>query len=120
MRRSMESSHKRAVCFGYNETKDSLVVFHGDVTTILSTTAGALMHGGHWLMMWSVMREVRDLSSCESECHGKESGAVRESLMNYICRKDREQTESTCSSLRRSGKSYGTTTGCEKTFVMSW
>ena len=45
------------------------------------------MHGGHWLVMWSVMREVRDLSSCESEFHGKESGAVRESLMNYICRK---------------------------------
>ena len=35
--------------------------------------------------------------------------------MNYICRKDREQTEKTFSSLRRSGKSYGTTTGCEKT-----
>ena len=27
-------------CVGYNETKDSLVVLHGDVTTILSTTAG--------------------------------------------------------------------------------
>ena len=39
------------------------------------------------------MREVRDLSLCESEFHGKESGAVRESLMNYICRKDREQTK---------------------------
>ena len=51
------------------------------------------MHGGHWLVMWSVMREVRDVSSCESECHGKESGAVRESLMNYICRKGREQTK---------------------------
>ena len=80
-------------CVGYNETKVSLVVFHGDVTTILSTTAGALMHGGHWLVMRSVMREVRDLSSCESEFHGKESGAVRESLMIYICRKDGEKTE---------------------------
>ena len=66
---------------GFNETRDSLVVFHGDVTTILLTTAGALMHGVHWLVTWSVMREVRDLSSCESECHGKESGAMRESLM---------------------------------------
>ena len=36
-------------------------------------------------MMWSVMREVRDLSSCESEFHGKKSGAG-------LCRKDREQT----------------------------
>ena len=69
-------------CVVYNETKDSLVVFHGDVTTILSTTAGALMHGGHWLVMWSVMWKVRDLSSCESESHGQESGAVRESMMN--------------------------------------
>ena len=73
---------KSVPCVGYNETKDSLVVFHGDVTTILSTTAGALMHGGHWPVMWSVMLEVRDLSSLESEFHGKESGAVRESLMN--------------------------------------
>ena len=80
-------------CVGYNDIKDSLVVFHGDVTRILSTTAGALMHGSHWLVMRSVMREVRDLSSCESECHGKESGAARESLRNYICRKDREQTK---------------------------
>ena len=80
-------------CEEYHETKDSLVVFHGNVTTILSTTAGALMHGDHWVMMWSVIREVRDLSSCESDCHGKESGAMRESLMNYICRKDGEKTE---------------------------
>ena len=50
-------------CVAYNETKDSLVVFHGDVPTILSTTAGALMNGGHWVVMWSVMREVTDLSS---------------------------------------------------------
>ena len=70
----------------HNETKDSLVVFHGDVTTILSTTAGASMHGGHWLVMWSVMREVTDLSSCETEFHGKKSGAG-------LCRKDREQTK---------------------------
>ena len=46
-------------------------------------------------MMWSVMREVRDLSSCVSQCHGEGSGAVKESLMNYICRKGKEQTE-TC------------------------
>ena len=44
-------------------------------------------------MMWSVMREVRDLPSCESEFHGKESGAVRESLMHYIWRKDKEQAK---------------------------
>ena len=80
-------------CVGYNETKDSMVVLHRDVTTKLSTTAGALMHGGHWLVTRSVMREVRDLSSCVSGCYGKESGAVKESLMNYIYRKDREQTE---------------------------
>ena len=38
-------------CVGYNEVKDSLVVFHGEVTTILSTTVGALTHGGHWVVM---------------------------------------------------------------------
>ena len=69
-------------CVAYNETKDSLVL-HGDVTTKLSTTVGALMRGGHWF---------RDLPSCVSECHG-ESGAVKESLTNYIYHKDREQTE---------------------------
>ena len=51
------------------------------------------MHGGHLLVMWSVMREVRDLSSCVPECNGEESGAMKESLMNYISHKDREQTE---------------------------
>ena len=58
-------------CAGYNETKDSLVLFHGEVTTTMSTTAGALVLGGHWLVMRSVIREVRDLSSCECEFHGK-------------------------------------------------
>ena len=73
------------------------------------------MHGGHWLVMWSVMREVRDLSSCVSECHGEESGAVKESLMNHNCRKDKSADGNTCNSLRRSDKSCDTTTGCEKT-----
>ena len=82
-------------CIGYNETKDSLVVFPGDVTIILSTTVGPLMHGGHWRVMWSLMWEVRDLSSCVSECHGEKSGAVKESLMNYSCRTGKDQTE-TC------------------------
>ena len=50
VRRSVESSHERS-CVGYNEVKDSLVVFHGEVTTILSTTAGALTHGGPWVVM---------------------------------------------------------------------
>ena len=90
---------KSVPCVGYNETKDSLVVFHGDVTTKLST-AGGLMHGGHWLVMWSVMREVRDLSSCVSECHRKDPGAMRESLMNCICRKDNEEME-TCGQVVR-------------------
>ena len=97
---------KSVPCVGYNETKDSLVVFHGDVTTKLSTTAGALMHGGHWLVMWSVMREVRDLSSCVSECNRKEPGAMMESLMNYICRKDKEQME-TCAVASRTIQRLG-------------
>ena len=102
---------------GFNETRDSLVVFHGDVTTILLTTAGALMHGVHWLVTWSVMREVRDLSSCESECHGKESGAMRESLMNYISRKDQEQRE-TCAVASRMVQRLGTRKHCH--VVVKW
>ena len=35
----------------------------GDVTTRLSTTAGALMHGARWLEGWSVTQKVRALSS---------------------------------------------------------
>ena len=30
----------------------------GDVTTRLSTTAGALLHEDHWLERWSVMEKV--------------------------------------------------------------
>ena len=37
----------------------------GDVTTRLSTTAGALMHGAHWLEGWSVTQKVGALSSGE-------------------------------------------------------
>ena len=99
-------------CVGYNETKDSLVVF-----TILSTTAGALMHEGHWLVMWSVMREVRDLSSCVSECLGKESRAMRESLMSYICRKDKEQME-TCAVANCMVQRLGTRKHCH--VVVKW
>ena len=75
MRRSMENYHERAV-YWYNETKDSLVVFHGDVTTIYCQP-GASMHGGHW----------------------------------------GEQTKTLAVRYDASGKSYGTTTGCEKTFT---
>ena len=37
----------------------------GDVPTRLSTTAGALMHGAHWLEGWSVSQKVRALSRAE-------------------------------------------------------
>ena len=80
-------------CVGYNETEHSLVVFHGATTTRLSTIAGALMCGDHWLEEWSVTRKVRALSSGESESHREEPRAVREPLMRYICSKDREQTK---------------------------
>ena len=43
----------------------------GDVTKPLSTTtAGALMHGDHWIEQRSVMRKVSAISSGESEFHG--------------------------------------------------
>ena len=38
----------------------------GDVATRLSTTAGTLMHGAHWLEGWSVTQKVRALSSGEA------------------------------------------------------
>ena len=43
-----------------------------------------------------------------AEFYGEESEAVRESLINYICRKERAD-ENTGSSLLRSGKSTNPT-----------
>ena len=57
----------------------------GDVTTRLSTTAGALMHGVHWIEGWSVTQKVRALSSGESEFYAQGSGAARGLLMKHIC-----------------------------------
>ena len=57
----------------------------GDVTTRLSTTTGALMHGAHWLEGWSVTQKVRALSSGESEFYAQGSGAARGLLMKHIC-----------------------------------
>ena len=65
----------------------------GDVTTRLSTTAGALMHGDHWLEGWSVTQKVRALPSGESEFYAQESGAVRGLLMKHICHGAGEPTK---------------------------
>ena len=54
----------------------------GDVTTRLSTTSGALMHGTHRLEGWSVTQKVRASSS--SEFYAQGSGA-RGLLMKHIC-----------------------------------
>ena len=43
----------------------------GDVTTRLSTTAGALMHGVRWLEEWSVTQKLRALSSGDSEFYAQ-------------------------------------------------
>ena len=64
-----------------------------DVATRVSTTAGALMHGAHWLEGWSVTQKVRDLSSGESEFHAQGSGAARGLLMNHICHEAGEPTK---------------------------
>ena len=83
----------------------------GDMTTRLSTTitAGALMHGDHWLEERSLMRKVRAVSSGESKFHGLGTGAVRRLLMRYICREEREREQTKI--LAVCGKSYGTTAG---------
>ena len=52
----------------------------GDVATRLSTTAGALMHGAHWLKGWSVTQKVRALSSEESEFYAQGSGCSTRSV----------------------------------------
>ena len=65
----------------------------GDVTTRLSTTAGALMHGAHWLEGWSETQKVRALSSGESEFYAQGSGAARGLLMKHICHKAGEATK---------------------------
>ena len=65
----------------------------GDVTTRLSTTAGALMHGAHWLEGWSVTQKVRALSSGESEFYAQGSGAARGLLMKHICHEAGEPTK---------------------------
>ena len=54
----------------------------GDVTTRLSTTSGALMHGTHQLEGWSVTQKVRASSS--SEFYAQGSGA-RGLLMKHFC-----------------------------------
>ena len=66
----------------------------GDATKRLSTrTAGALMHGDHWMEERSVMRKVRAASSDEAEFHGLGTGEVTRLLSKHICREDREQTK---------------------------
>ena len=57
----------------------------GDVTTRLPTTAGALMHGVHWLEGWSVTQKVRALLSSESEFYAQVSGPARGLLMKHVC-----------------------------------
>ena len=65
----------------------------GEVTTRLSTTAGALMHGAHCLEGWFVTQKVRGLSSGESEVNGQGSGAARGLLMEHICHEAGEPTK---------------------------
>ena len=65
----------------------------GDVTTRLSTTAGALMYGAHRHEGWSVTQKVRALSSGESEFYAQRSGAARGLLMKHICHEAGEPTK---------------------------
>ena len=66
----------------------------GDATKPLSTTtAGALMHGDHWMEERSVMRNVRAISSGESEFHGLGTEAVTRLLMKNTCCEERERAD---------------------------
>ena len=65
----------------------------GDVTTRLSTTTGALMHGAHWQERWSATQKVRALSSGESDVYAQGSGAARGLLMKHVCHEAGETTK---------------------------
>ena len=71
VQRSVDSSHKRAVCWAQrNQRLVGCELLKRDNDIVNNS--------------WVIMR-VR--------IHGKESVEVIESLMNYTCRKDRKQTE---------------------------
>ena len=74
-----QSNPSQIVCY-------TVADWAGDVTTRLSTTAGALMHGARWLEGWSVTQKVRALSS-------RGSGAARGLLMKHICHEAGEATK---------------------------
>ena len=80
----------------------------GDVTTRLSTTAGALMHGDHLLEGWSVTQKVRALSSGVAEFQAQGSGAARGLLMKQLSRSWRAEENS------KSKSRHGATTGSRK------
>ena len=97
----------------------------GDATKPLSTTtAGALMHGDHWMKERSVMRKVRAVSSGESEFHGLGTGAVRRLLTKHSCREDREQTKTLavhCDSVASHMKQrLGASTSCNEKVKWLW
>ena len=70
-----------------------------DVAPQLSTTAGLLMHGAHWLEGWSATQKVRALSSGELAFYSQSFGAARGLLMKHICREPGEPKKNTRASL---------------------
>ena len=70
----------------------------GHVTTRLLTTAGALMHGAHWLEGWSVTQKVRVLSSGESEFYARTWCSERSVDETHLSRSWRDE-ENTCAPL---------------------
>ena len=95
----------------------------GDVTTRLSTTAGALMHGAHWLEGWSVTLKVRALSSRESEFYAQGSGAARGWLLKDICHEAGEPTKKLvlhCDSVASRGMAQRLGTGKCRHIEVKW
>ena len=96
--RYLVGRRERAISYPYHSHPSQIDCYTdadwaGDVTTRLSTTAGALMHGAHWLEGWSVTQKVRALSSGESELYAQGSGAARGLLMKHICHEAGEATK---------------------------
>ena len=106
MRRSMESSHKRAVCWIQRAQKlVGGVSWTGDSDAWRSLAGDVVgVSGRQKLDIMCVRMPWREIRSS--------GGIVDEVLLTQRKKAD----GNTCNSLRRSVKSYDTTTGCEKTW----
>ena len=70
--------------YPYQDNPSQINFFTEAVATRLSTTAGTLMRGAHWLEGWSLTQKVSALSPGESEFYSQGSGFARGLLMKQL------------------------------------